>query len=767
MLAPSLWAKGAPHVAAKAVAKSLSEHAQQWEAAIQTHKPRLFYSNTAWPEVMKAIDSMPAPRAEYREAFFKKADKQLEEPIPAYLPPETVAGTRDDARSLYSAQEELWQRDVGDQIFGYSFAVRLRPNNEAYSKRLHDLVMIALTYETWGRPKSIGPNADLSAGHIGRGIALAYDWHRDLFTEEERLHIRNDIAKRMPDMLKALYGGAYWANGYEENHNHVSVTALGYCGIAFYNEIPEAPMWLSAARLNFINVGRFMSADGSSVEGVSYWKYGMLYILQFIEATRPIIDSDSLYELNFLQNAASYRLMASTTDLAGNIPWGDAMLRDWSGPHHILFRLADQYDDTEALWLAENLAFPLDGSLDEHALQMLWASQLTESAQPPSELDHRLNVNDMVTTRSGWAPDDYLLSIKAGYTNRNHSHLDAGALALAFGDEWLLIAPGYGTGGSDSNFWLPHGPRWEFFSNATESHATLLINGKNQRFSKDARANITDFLSSSEWSWTSVDLSGVYEDVNEVQRDVLHRRGDYILVFDSVQAQEIVTVEWLSQFRKRPQEEPDGSLLVDGKKGDLRLRAVTPKLTFSERKPTKPNVDVKKNRHFSYATKQTGEDLTLVTLLQPIFKSVNQTPLIVRMQHATPESNRLTIAGEGWTDHIAWSREARKLHWPIDVGGEISSTLADAKIHAKLAVIRTDGETILSFLAIDATVIELPGLKIQSDLPFDLAAELDPDGVWKIGPSSNTVETLSITDVPTSATAAPTEGKSNPHASDE
>ena len=169
---------------------------------------------------------------------------------------------------------------------------------------------------------------------------------------------------------------------------------------------------------------------------------------------------------------------------------------------------------------------------------------------PPRELDARLVANDMVTTRSGWGAEDYLLSIKAGHTNRNHSHLDAGALALAFGDEWVLVAPGYGKGGGEGAFWdrSKSGRRWNFFSNASESHATLLINGKNQRADENARATVTEFFSTPEWNVTTVDLTEAYRDVSQVERQVVHRRGEYILVFDSVTAPQPVSVEWLAQF---------------------------------------------------------------------------------------------------------------------------------------------------------------------------------------------------------------------------
>ncbi|WP_309383125.1 heparinase II/III domain-containing protein [Cerasicoccus frondis] len=736
-LSLAAWASDdTEYVSPEAVAESLREHASEWEAAMLSHAPRLFYDKEKWPKIAADIDTMNGLRAEYRERFFAEADRLLDEPVPQYLPPEKVAGTRGDARTLYSAREELWQRDVGNQIFGYAFAVRLRPDNALYRARLHDLVMAASQYQSWGRhDPPMGNNADLAAGHIGRGIALAYDWSCDLFTAEEKAQIRQIIARRMPNLLRALYGDAYWARGYEENHNHVSVTALGYCGIAFYDEIPSAPIWLAAARLNFINVGRSMAADGSSVEGVSYWTYGMEYILQFIEATRPIIDSESLYELSFLQNAASYRLMASTSGFGGNLLWGDAVARDWHGPHHILFGLASVYDDPDAAYLAENIAYPLNGGLDQYALQMLWASLAPTPESAPEQLDHRLSVNDMITTRSGWGENDYLLSMKAGYTNRNHSHLDAGALTLAFGDDWLLTAPGYGKGGGESHFWQRHGPRWEYFSNATESHATLLINGKNQRFDNNAKAVVTEFLSAPDWSWASVDLSDVYDDISETTRAVLHRRGDYILVLDYLQASAPVTAEWLAHLRYEP-DVLTGGMFVDGQKGDLFIQSVVPALDFAPRQPTKEKVDVKMERHRGYTLAQKGSELSFVTLLQPIAKGSGVQPLETEALSSEPGQCQLIVSDGDWVDTIGWNEQAPEQ--PVDLGV--------AQVQAEFVALRKKDDAVNSLIAIGARKIFFADFTFESKVPRNFAARVGSDGVWEITAVDDIIEPIVLAD---------------------
>ncbi|AHF89077.1 heparinase [Opitutaceae bacterium TAV5] len=728
------------------VARTLAVNSAAWSEKIGNTTPRLFFSDAQWPRVRSEIVALSGNPGESRAGlparFVQEMDALLQKPVPAYLPPEKIVGTRGDARTLYSAKEELWQREVGDRIFALALAARLYPE-KPYRDKMHDLVLATLDYETWGRElhRGMGDNADLAAGHIARGIATAWDWHREAFTPAEQTRIIDTVAARLPALLRGLYGAAFWARGYADNHNHVSVAALGFCGIAFYTDIPDAPAWLAAARLNFRKVADAFPADGSSEEGVSYWAYGMSYILQYIEATRLITDSADLYQKSFLKNAANYRLHASTSDLAGNLIWGDAVPRDWSTPHFIIYRLASEYRDADASWFADRLP-PPRGEADTHALNLLWSRTAPPPApEGPRALDAHLFASDIVTTRSGWMPDDYLLSIKSGYTNRNHSHLDAGALSLAFGSEWLLTAPGYGRGGGDRDFWQSGGPRWNYFSNGTESHATLLINGKNQRYTRDARGTITRFFTAPDWNATTIDLTGAYDDVTAVSRQVLHSRGHYILVFDTVDTPAPATVEWLGQFRKKPVQESDNTLRCESQSGTLRVQllASTPaSVPFTLRQPTLPNVDVNRNAHITWAARQAdARHASFITLLQPVTAAnVDSTrPFETRV---TENGNRIEITTDAWTDHIVRSpaenpSSSAPLHFPdLEPGGRFA---------ARLALLRTGADVPRTLLLLDATRIKLPGFSWRSDdgKPRDLTLEKTPQGNWNAtSPASST-----------------------------
>ncbi|XHR28381.1 MAG: heparinase II/III family protein [Chthoniobacteraceae bacterium] len=687
------------------VAATLEENKAAWSEKINAIGSPCLLLDRAGLEAAKAR-LMADPRPPEAQALLDHAAKIAQRYPLAYQPRQ---GT--DSGSA----EELWMRSVGDDLVALAVAQALDPH-ESWERALHDGVIEACKYPQWGVIPGM-ENMDLACAHVARGVALAWNWYPQLWTEEDRQLILKAIDERVSRLLAGLYGKAYWASQYANNHNHVDCTGLGWCGLAFYNDLPQAPEWLAAARLNFQKVGQYFPQDGSSAEGVPYWSYAMSFILQYIEGTRFVTDSGALYQAPFLKNAASYRLNASTPGFVGTLPWGDAPLKDFYGPQHLLNRLGVEENDASAVWVARHIPWKPEGGGDVLAMNALWALPV-QSRMPVLELDHRQSVTEMAVTRSGWGVGDYVLAIKAGFTNRNHSHLDAGALAFAFASEWLLMAPGYGDSQGSPDFWEINGPRWTYFTNATESHSTLLINNRNQRFDSDAKATIDAFLSTPYWSWTGVDLTNVYVGVNAVRREVLHRRGDYILVFDSVLPKAPATVEWLAQLPEEPEREGNAMKVRSGS-GQLRMEMLSPAEAFAPRQPTSPRVN-KKNIH-TYAVKANGEKAQFIALLQPSFSADAMPELKVTLEQPSPGLERVVIQGADWSDEIYHGETEAALQ-----------TKAGVSAQAKALSIRTEKGSATSVLAVGARRVALKGITVSSGAPAQIGIQQIPGGSWMV-----------------------------------
>ncbi|MDR1280036.1 MAG: heparinase II/III-family protein [Opitutaceae bacterium] len=613
----------------------------QWRKNLAPGVPHVAFTADSWRGLRQAHAAAKGRQKEYFDPVIKRAETLATKPPVAYRPPEEYVSP---SLSLPSARAELWQRDVGDGLVVSSLALALK-DDPAIRKNIRDVVLTACAYPNWGL-RSTGMH--LAPAHLSIGVALAYDWHPEIWTDAEKEIIRKTIRNHVGDIAAGLYGKAFWAGDYFTNHNHVSVAALGLCGLAFLDDIPEAAEWLAAASINFERAMSAANADGSTPEGFTYWSYSLGMIVRYIEGTRHVTGSDALYQKPFLQNTINYRLHGTTPGLGRLLPWGDVFTKATASTY-TLFALAREYRSTEGQFLASS-------SPSRNMWAALWYDP-TLPATPPATLDHHATVVDLAATRSGWTPNDYLLSIKSGLNVRHHSHLDAGSLALAFGDDWLLTAPGYGTGKTDgtNGFWDRKGRRWTYFSTATESKSTLLIDGKNQRFDTAARGTIDRFISTPSWCWTSVDLTQAYQDPNYARRGVLHRRGDYILVLDNVRASRAVTVEWLAQTlpsgTRFAAATPD-RLLVKGKTGSLEIRGVFPAgLAFAPRKHTALHYDLPGDRITTHALKTSGTDVRYVTILLPA--AVGKTSPVKNVSVNEKDGGlRIRIETSGWSDIV-------------------------------------------------------------------------------------------------------------------
>jgi len=683
-------------------------HAPRWLEKIVPGKQRLFYDEGRWREKADRIGALTGIGAEWRERLRATADRIVANPFPAYISPPP-----------HHNAPEGWQRTYGDSLVALSVAASIWPE-EKYTSCLREMMLAGCRFDSWGREGKQGElaNMDLAAAHMARGVALAYDWHRGLFSEQDTAFIRSTMQQRMAAMLKGFYGGIFWANWYTQNHNHVCMASLGLAGAAFLGEIPEASEWLSAAELDFQRVGHAMYPDGSIFEGVPYWGYGRSFMLQYIEGTKAITGADFLYTLPMFRNSIAFRVGTALPGLMGTLLWGDSRGYDASGPQPVLYRLASQYHDGEGQYLANHLPFAPQGAADAMAWSLLWYDPQIEPVTP-TQLDYHAPDWDVVTSRSGWGDGDYLISFKSGYNQNHHTKIDAGSLSLNFGGEWLLMAPGYGTDiYGKPGFFDKDGLRWTFFSNVTESHATLLINGRNQRSDIAARGKIDHYISSPSLLLAEENLSAAYEGIEDMRRRILHRRGDYLLVLDSVKADQPATVEWLAQVP------PDAavrsaSLEVPGNAGNLTIsRLGNNAAPFQARQPTVPNLDVEGWWMKTYSSRAEGSSVHLATLLQPIF-------------HANPAAVlRAAVTNENGWQHIQIGAEAWQDDTWLAISGAPSPApgAAGAEICAALFSLRQQNDAVTSIAAVQATKIATPFLTLEALSPFDAALETTTDG---------------------------------------
>ena len=421
--------------------------------------PRIFLNDRRIAELREAIKTTHAP-------LWKKILAQANT-IAAKAPSPYLT------EKEWSNIEQLWQRPVGDNMPFLALAW-VMTGDRKYLNAALTWALAACGYKTWGLYEYDG--MDLAAGHQLFGLGIVYDWcYRDL-DEETRRIIRETIARRGSALFQAAAEGTIlktldsfavnpwveWDEAYLQNHLWNNSCGLAVAGLAVFDEQADASRWIAFTLDKYRITMSLLGDDGASHEGPGYWTYGTEYMLKFMTLARDLLDVD-LYNNSWWRNTALYRLYMSLpqhswTNSNTTVDYGDSPRCDWYGADYQLYRLASEYRDSHAQWLAESL----DAANVEHPvarwLDLFWFDPGVSST-PPADLPtlrHFTDI-DIVSARSDWSGDESMVFFKCGPyighkaiqeftycpSSAHHVHPDVGNFMLFGGGDWLIRDDGY------------------------------------------------------------------------------------------------------------------------------------------------------------------------------------------------------------------------------------------------------------------------------------------------------------------------------------
>lgn len=378
----------------------------------------------------------------------------------------------------HSGSEQLWQRPVGNMM-PHLAIVYLLTGEQEYLEAARKFMTASCGYKTWGLGRIDG--LDLAAGHQLYGLALCYDWlYHDLDEDTKRM-VRECLLKRGRFMLEAAASEqVWWHDAYLQNHQWVNMTGLAAAGLALYGEAEDVDGWIKLPLSKFKETMASLGPDGASHEGVPYWSYGLEYMLKFMDLARDLLDEDLFRDNAWFRNTAYFRLYSGLPKnnwrrRSSLMTYADGPRYDWYGPDYMLRRLAREYRDGHAQWLADALdEANLCGS-EARFLNLLWFDP-TVKPEGPETLPAFRHFDDMglVYMRSDWSGDESLCSFKCGPhighyglekfpydPGGGHVHPDAGAFQIFAHGDWLIVDDGY-------------------TFKTTETQNTLLVNGIGQ-----------------------------------------------------------------------------------------------------------------------------------------------------------------------------------------------------------------------------------------------------------------------------------------------
>lgn len=380
---------------------------------------------------------------------------------------------------------------MGVAIMNLALAYRLS-EEERYLLEAKRFIRAVLAWEEWGNAHLV--NVDLSASWILFGLSLGYDWLKPFLTAEEKERIVSKLkhhAGIMYQYRRDTYGHG-WSTNYYQNHNWINMTGLAAAGYVLLAEEQAedrvaarvagqavdqaAGQYIAEARDNFVRVFAFLADDGSNYEGVSYWRYGGMWLFVYAHLLKVQEGIDYFATSNYLRNTFYYRLYQSCGDLQQQQNFGDCHDRYSGHTPCVYYKAAAEYRDGFAqkfgnlvldefleIEAAESKIKP--GILPEAGFEFLWY----DPAVPEQELTDLPTVKyfedlGLLAIRESWARDSKVLSIKCGYPGGrkqwqnsfrlyreeqidslalSHHHPDNLSYIFARGSEFLTCEDGY------------------------------------------------------------------------------------------------------------------------------------------------------------------------------------------------------------------------------------------------------------------------------------------------------------------------------------
>jgi hypothetical protein len=326
------------------------------------------------------------------------------------------------------------------------------------------------------RPDPEHTSIDLSASGIGFLLAETDYLLGDALNPGLRERIRTEVEHRILAPYEAR-DDYWWLEAPTNNWN--AVCNANCLGAALYLEDdPERLARLTAKAAASIEAYlRGFGGDGGTVEGVSYWNYGVGNYVKLADMLEARTEGRfSLFDVPVLEEIASFPVRAELSP--GRYPaFSDASETTTIDPA-VATRLGTRFDQPGLLALA-NEAFEKDDPEDLLSPRTLaWCRDLPDAERPvPVERELFEGVEWWLVRDAPEDPDGLVVAAKGGDNAESHNHNDCGTFVVHYRGESLLTdlgSPAY------SQSYFDPEERYEFFAARSLGHSVPYPNGTEQ-----------------------------------------------------------------------------------------------------------------------------------------------------------------------------------------------------------------------------------------------------------------------------------------------
>ncbi|MBM3852480.1 MAG: DUF4962 domain-containing protein, partial [Verrucomicrobia bacterium] len=381
--------------------------------------------------------------------------------------------------------------------------------------------------------------------------ARAYDWAWDLFTPEDRAKVQAAMRTRVLEAWNSGEVGRGVGHLQRPFGSHANRVwhKIAESGIAFLDEIPEAPQWLDYAVNKFFACYPVWSDDdGGWHEGVSYWSGYQSKVVWWLQVAQSALGLDGMKKPFFAQ-VGDYPLYLAPPH-SPNAGFGDLSTRQITAPsfleYHVRARSVSGDGGNAGYWrwwaqengMRENGGFL--GFLYRANLPPLPAPRPAADL-PQSKVFHGIGVASLHTTLLDSRRDVHLAFKASPFGSQSHGHNPQNSFLLNAYGAALLVA---------NNYRDLHGSKFHYeYVHTTRAQNAVLVNGEGQiPHSVNSKGSIVREQLTPAYDYVAGDATPAYgQRLQKAWRHVVLAKGaqPFVVLYDELVAPRPATFQFM------------------------------------------------------------------------------------------------------------------------------------------------------------------------------------------------------------------------------